>query len=123
MIKPETFPGLSSSQPQNSITEQSKWAVIKTKIGNIAKNIFYFLLGTVMFAINPTLFSISVLAGAIWDKQSQEIIEKINAVWMKQKWNITVMTAIAAYLAIQATWAVGSVYFAMNLGINLSQTE
>lgn len=124
MITPDSLP-LNQTQihSQSSNIAPRNLSVAGSKIERLAKTVFHYLLGCVMFATNPTLFSICTIGGAIWDEKAQKIIEKIHAIWMKQKWNVIFLAAIGAFLAIQVTWAVGSIYFAMNLGKSLAQTE
>ena len=99
----------------------SKWRKAISKIWNVVKKILTGLLGAALFITNPTLFSIGFMVGVIWDKEVQEVIDKIALVWKKQTLSMVILTGIASFLALQVTWATTSVLFAANLGSKISR--
>lgn len=101
--------------------KQNKWSSILEKIWNVTKIILVGLIGVAMFATNPTLFAIGFIAGVIWDKKVQEIVEKVKGIWKSQPWSVLILTGIASFLALQVTWAAGSVLFAANLGCQMAK--
>lgn len=101
--------------------KKSKWSSILDKIWSVTKLIFIGLVGAAMFATNPTLFAIGFIAGVIWDNKVQEIVEKVIGIWKSQPWSVLILTGIASFLALQVTWAAGSVLYAANLGCQMAK--
>ena len=101
--------------------KKSKWSSVLDKVWKAAKLILFGLVGIAMFATNPTLFAIGFIAGVIWDNKVQEIIEKVKSIWKSQTWGVLFLTGIASFLALQVTWAAGSVLYAANLGCMMAQ--
>lgn len=69
-----------------------------------------------MFATNPTLFTLGFISGIIWDAKVQEITDKIKSIWKSQTGGVVLLAGIASFLALQVTWAAGSIFYAANLG-------
>lgn len=111
----DTDPQLASPPHSRSASKNHEKSILD-KIWRIAKIILIELAGAAMFATNPTLFTLGFISGIIWDTKVEEIIDKIKSIWRSQTWGVLLLTGIASFLALQVTWAAGSVLYAANLG-------
>jgi len=108
-------------QAQSKSEHQAKWKVVLNKVWRVTRIILAGLAGAAMFATNPTVFTLGFISGVIWDNKVQEIIDKVKSIWKSQTWGVLLLTGIASFLALQVTWAAGSVLFAANLGCIMAQ--
>lgn len=110
-----------SANLQTSSENKSKWKALLNKVWRVTQMILIATAGAAMFATNPTLFTLGFISGIIWDTKVQEIIDKVKSIWKNQTWGALLLTGIASFLALQVTWAAGSVLFAANLGCLMVQ--
>ena len=100
----------------SSSQERHPWKTILRKIWGVVKVTLLVLAGCAMFTTNPTFFAMGVISGVIWDAKVQEIVNKVKAIWKSQPLSILLLTGLASFLALQVTWAAGSVLYAASLG-------
>lgn len=90
------------------------------KIAKVAKEAFFCVLGAAFFVTNPVIFSISLFAGIVFDDQTQDVLNRIKAIWKRQPWPVLALLSVGALLSLQVTWATTAVLFASKLGSYLS---
>jgi len=112
--------------PQISLSERQReeeWKSRFAKIWNVASKIFFVLMHTLCYAMNPTLYCIAFVAGVIYCHQVHELVQKVQSWCRRNPWPSLTIAGVAGFLCIQVAWASVSVLFAAHLGAALSQNE
>ena len=104
---------------------EPKWKKSLTKIWRVASIILLVLVNVALFLSNPYLYPIAFFVGFVFNKQAQQVIDKITVIWKKQPWPMTIgiglATAVTGFLSIHIALAIASGLFAAPLGATLSQ--
>jgi hypothetical protein len=116
---PATSPNLMESQPIKD-TNEVESETLGAKVWYVVHKILLAIANIAFFLTNPTLYSIGFLIGIIWDKQVQEIIDKIIGLWKTLPWVMAPVTVVCGFLSIQVTLTATSFLFAAHLGSTLS---
>lgn len=106
-------------EPIKKITFWDKVKDLLQKIWEVVKLIFYALIGAVLFLANPSLFTIGLLGGIVFDLKFKEVADKISQIYKESQWKVLTLIGFGAFLSLPVTAAVVAIGYGANLGYNL----
>lgn len=112
-------------------TPASKPSWIKsflTKVWEIVKKCFKFLVGCALFVSNPSFFAVGFIIGLVMTSSKKEneegcinkTITTIKNIWKKQKFTAAAVIGIGAFLALPVTLAATSFGYGAYLGATIA---
>ncbi len=104
-------------------TFKEKFKAAWPRIQEIATEIFKLMVGVVLFVMNPAIFATGLIIGVVWDKQSDETIDKIVNIVKKQPIPVLLALGVASVLCLQVTSGASSLLYGAYMGSRLVKTS
>ncbi|CDR33807.1 hypothetical protein [Criblamydia sequanensis] len=107
--------------PEAPKTFSEKIKSLALKVWSFAKWFFNAVLNVVLFITNPTFYVVGFVAGIILIEKMKEAVQRITAVFEKQKLSFLIILGIGAFFSLPIALASTSFFFGSITGINLAE--
>ncbi|MEI8365622.1 MAG: hypothetical protein WCF65_04305 [Parachlamydiaceae bacterium] len=95
-------------------------STLLAKIWSVAKKAIKILVNIALYYLNPSMYAVGFIIGVIWDKKTEETLQKIQLIWKNQTQTAHVLLTLGAILSMHISLAAGSILCGAELGSSLS---